>query len=1059
MKRILAILLTLLMLLSLLPASVLAATEERTTDVWEEILQLEDQVGSFRRAKDTESRAAAYAEIVPQIIEIVESSENYVPGSIIRHGDFFYWDETDGTACGYSPRLRAQLREGAQPDADPEAFAEISTVSYADRGGWPGSTKVAAFQPYIGIDTSFTAQYENECKSIAQALGGTATTYKTTNATIDNIAQAIESSAVVIFDSHGDTDYASGNDYTSRANTSYICLQSGTGITSEDQDTVTGPYGSYKHAYYAGGYGSMKYYCVDGTAISNHMTGTSPNGLLWMAICLGMATDGMHAPLRAKGVEVAYGYSQSVTFSGDYAWEAKFWGKMKNGSNVKDAIAYMKQTVGCPDPYTSSYPAYPITVSSEDVYPGHGNVDKQQTVNSTWTLFTQHEIQVVSNNSAWGTVTLSGFDITATPATGYYVDGYEILDGQATVTRNGNVFTVTPETDCTIQINFASRDPAVVSFSVPEGVSCDAINAYIGDEIILPTPTGTPAVEGMSFRFLGWAAAPTSEDTMTLPEFLQAGSKLKLSTTQITYYALYSYFIPSNGLPGDEFVRVDAAPASWVGEYVLTYNGEYALNATSATTKTKICTKEAVINLEKLGCVYEGNVLRNVVDDITYVVSASENGTYTVKMKTANHYLAMDKAANSMTTFTSSSTNKTRWNFTMTQNGVAITNAAYNGYTLQYAQDSGVFCPSQEKKAALTLFAKADGDTWYTTQPKERPVCEEHTFGEWMTDQEPTCTEAGSKYHVCTVCGARETEPVDPLGHDYAAEVTAPTCLEGGYTTYTCTRCEDTYTGDETAALGHDFGDWTVTTQPTCTEAGVETRSCTRCDETETRPADALGHDWDEGTVTVEPKYTIPGEKTFTCTRCGETRTEEIACLDDPFEDVSEEDFFFNPVLWALDETVTGGIDETHFAPNQTVMRADAMVFFWAAKGRPEVEEISNPFKDVKTKHWYYNAVMWAVKNGITGGTDATHFSPKNTCSRSEILQFLYAAMGKPEYSIENPYSDVKKSQWYYDGAIWAYEKGLEKGENGKFQAKTPCTRGYVVTYLYRFTTGQELAQ
>ena len=115
-------------------------------------------------------------------------------------------------------------------------------------------------------------------------------------------------------------------------------------------------------------------------------------------------------------------------------------------------------------------------------------------------------------------------------------------------------------------------------------------------------------------------------------------------------------------------------------------------------------------------------------------------------------------------------------------------------------------------------------------------------------------------------------------------------------------------------------------------------------------------------------------------------------------------------------------------------------------------------FKDVKKKHWYYNAVMWAVENEITSGTDPTHFSPKQTCSRSEIIQFLYATMGKPGYHIENPYTDVKNKHWYKDAAIWAYENRLERGANGKFQAKTPCTRAYVVTYLYRFITGKGLA-
>ena len=179
-----------------------------------------------------------------------------------------------------------------------------------------------------------------------------------------------------------------------------------------------------------------------------------------------------------------------------------------------------------------------------------------------------------------------------------------------------------------------------------------------------------------------------------------------------------------------------------------------------------------------------------------------------------------------------------------------------------------------------------------------------------------------------------------------------------------------------------------------------------------------------------------------------------------PFEDVGEGDFFFNPVMWALDETVTGGVDDTHFAPERTVMRADAMVFFWAANGRPAFTAADKTFKDVKKKHWAYSAVMWAVEHGVTGGTDTAglYFSPQRTCMRSEILQFLYAALGKPEYTIENPYSDVKDKHWYRDGAIWAYEFGLERGEDGKFQAKTPCTRGYVATYLYRYFTGNELA-
>lgn len=255
--------------------------------------------------------------------------------------------------------------------------------------------------------------------------------------------------------------------------------------------------------------------------------------------------------------------------------------------------------------------------------------------------------------------------------------------------------------------------------------------------------------------------------------------------------------------------------------------------------------------------------------------------------------------------------------------------------------------------------------------------------------------------------------------HDYESAITEPTCTEQGYTTYTCSRCGDAYTDEATAALGHA---------------------------------------WDEGVVTLEPTFETEGVRTYTCTRCGATKTEAIGMLEwvNPFVDVSEEDYFYIPVLWAVyhDPQITAGTDATHFSPNNTVTRAEAMMILYAAKGRPAYEKPNVSFSDVKKKHWAYDAIMWAVANGITGGTSDTTFSPTKTCNRSEILTFLYAAMEKPGYSIANPYTDVKNKHWYKDAAIWAYEAGIEKGQNGKFLANTPTSRAAIVTYIYRFETG-----
>lgn len=177
-----------------------------------------------------------------------------------------------------------------------------------------------------------------------------------------------------------------------------------------------------------------------------------------------------------------------------------------------------------------------------------------------------------------------------------------------------------------------------------------------------------------------------------------------------------------------------------------------------------------------------------------------------------------------------------------------------------------------------------------------------------------------------------------------------------------------------------------------------------------------------------------------------------------PFVDVEPDDYFYKPVMWALDQGYASGTDATHFSPNQVIMRCDAMVFLWAVEGHPEPKTKKSPFQDVKSNAWYYKAVLWGYENGYAKGTDATHFSPKQECSRSEILQFLYAYKGKKS-EINNPYKDVKMKHWYYDSAIWAYEKGLEHGENGYFNAKTPCYRADVVTYLYRLITRKDLAK
>lgn len=156
-----------------------------------------------------------------------------------------------------------------------------------------------------------------------------------------------------------------------------------------------------------------------------------------------------------------------------------------------------------------------------------------------------------------------------------------------------------------------------------------------------------------------------------------------------------------------------------------------------------------------------------------------------------------------------------------------------------------------------------------------------HSFDEWTVTTEPTCDDDGEKTHTCTVCGEVEVLPIDPLGHDYRAEVTEPTCTGKGSTTQTCTRCGDSYIESESDPLGHDYR--TAVTEPTCTEKGYTTHTCARCGDSYTdSETDPLGHNFGEWTQTKAPTTAEAGEETRTCTRCDRKETRAVEKLPEP---------------------------------------------------------------------------------------------------------------------------------------------------------------------------------
>ena len=153
-----------------------------------------------------------------------------------------------------------------------------------------------------------------------------------------------------------------------------------------------------------------------------------------------------------------------------------------------------------------------------------------------------------------------------------------------------------------------------------------------------------------------------------------------------------------------------------------------------------------------------------------------------------------------------------------------------------------------------------------------------HNFGDWIISLEPTCTEVGSKYRVCSQCGEEEIEIIPALGHDYIGILTAPTCTEQGYTTYTCSRCNDNYIDNYTSALGHQY--IAVVSEPTCTEQGYTTYTCSRCNDSYIDDYTvALGHTYGDWIVSLEPTCTVVGSKYRVCSECDEIETESIPAL------------------------------------------------------------------------------------------------------------------------------------------------------------------------------------
>ena len=177
---------------------------------------------------------------------------------------------------------------------------------------------------------------------------------------------------------------------------------------------------------------------------------------------------------------------------------------------------------------------------------------------------------------------------------------------------------------------------------------------------------------------------------------------------------------------------------------------------------------------------------------------------------------------------------------------------------------------------------------------------------------------------------------------------------------------------------------------------------------------------------------------------------------DSTFTDVPADAYYYEAVKWAADKGIAGGIGDNLFAPNQSCTRAQIVTFLWRAAGSPEPKSTNHPFADVPSGSYYEKAVLWAVENGITEGMSDTEFVPNAICTRAQSVAFLYRAAGSPAGGGSAVFTDVPAGAYYSNAAAWAERTGITSGiGNGQFGPHNDCTRAQIVTFLYRMYQGK----
>lgn len=198
--------------------------------------------------------------------------------------------------------------------------------------------------------------------------------------------------------------------------------------------------------------------------------------------------------------------------------------------------------------------------------------------------------------------------------------------------------------------------------------------------------------------------------------------------------------------------------------------------------------------------------------------------------------------------------------------------------------------------------------------------------------------------------------------------------------------------------------------------------------------------------------FTMPDSKvTVEATFAQTTEQPDDTQSTSSFTDVDSSAYYYDAVQWAVANGITAGTSITSFSPDMTCTRAQVVTFLWRANGSPAPASSLNPFTDIAAGSYYNQAVLWAVEKGITNGTSATTFGPDASCTRAQVATFLWRAQGSPATLTSATFTDVPASEYYASAVAWASSTGITAGTSAStFSPNDICTRGQIVTFLFR---------